>query len=145
MGEALTTNAALTVLDLSYNCLQPRGATALAAGLKANATLQRLLLAHNGVGDVGAAALLDACKANTRLAELDLGANNIGVAGMTAIGAALKANPGALKRLDLRSGRPNAEGGCGGGGPVTINPCLSIGWPGAQPQRSAPGGRAAAP
>jgi Ran GTPase-activating protein (RanGAP) involved in mRNA processing and transport len=99
---ALASNETLRVLDLSHNCIGPKGALSLATAIKANRGLHTLRLGHNGISDAGLAALLDACKGNTTLEELDLQANNIGAAGITALIAFVKAGGGGLKRLGLR-------------------------------------------
>jgi hypothetical protein len=61
LAAALTTNTAMTMLDLNeFNEIGDQGAIALGAALKLNRGLTSLFIANNGITEEGAAAIADA-------------------------------------------------------------------------------------
>lgn len=72
LGAAIAESDILQSLDLSWNHLRRKGATAIAQGLKLNQMIKVLNLSYNGFGTEGAVALSDALKVNTSLTELDI-------------------------------------------------------------------------
>lgn len=69
LGEALTRNRTVKVLDLGGNGIGDEGAKGLANGLRQNETLRELHLDYCDVGDDGLNALRDALRTNRTLTE----------------------------------------------------------------------------
>lgn len=91
-------NRTLTLLDLSSNCIGPKGARLLSEGVQPNQTLQTLALSSNllvglnerNFGTYDASGLMALCAVvfpsehtgyNTSLTTLDLGMNALGAEG----------------------------------------------------------------
>ena len=83
---------ALTILDMSGNDIDDRGALALANILKTNRTLITLDISNNKIGNDGAKALAEALKVNTKLTTLKFVNNKFGNKGETALREVLKVN-----------------------------------------------------
>lgn len=111
LGEALKTNAGLTVLNLSESHVEAGGLAALSAGLRRNASLMELKLARNEVCNVsvqgwgahsscGVTALGEALGLNATLQKLDLSRNQLcGVTAPWCAGTRGTFAPGALLAL----------------------------------------------
>jgi hypothetical protein len=85
----LTTNTALTTLDLCGSTIDDKEASRLAIALATNTALTVLTLDDTNVGAEGATAMATALAANTALTKLALGGNSIGDAGAAALATAL--------------------------------------------------------
>jgi hypothetical protein len=103
IGQGLTVNTTLTVLDPDYNHAnmtlttpghsnQGRGVRAIAEELTLNKALTELSFACNEIGDKGAAAIARAVNVNMTLTTLGLHNNRIQAKGATKIAKALQVN-----------------------------------------------------
>lgn len=98
----IKTNTAGACLDLSFHCIGPKDAKAIADRLKANTTLRELDLFANEIGDLGAKYIADALIENKAIRVLNLNDNEITSVGALAILHALKTNTTVIK-IDLGS------------------------------------------
>ncbi|XP_055015772.1 LOW QUALITY PROTEIN: uncharacterized protein LOC129410857, partial [Boleophthalmus pectinirostris] len=135
--EHLLDHPSLTKLDLSFNCIEDRGARAIgklltqsklktlklyntmirdhgakaiAHGLSTNTTLEELNLSLNRVGDEGGEAIATALVNNSSLKTLDLGGNEVGELTAIALSKVLIQNP-TLTRISLLFCKLGVEGG----------------------------------
>ena len=108
-GTAIDMNTSLKTLDLSWNHLRGRGATAIAKGLGNNYSLHSLLLAWNGFDDDGACAIAKALLENNSLEKLDLSNNRITKRGCLSLADALKVNS-SLKILKIGKNQMGSDG-----------------------------------
>lgn len=88
----------LTILNLSHNYIDNKGAIVISQALKNNSSLKVLYLDNNSIGNEGAEAISRALKVNSSLSRLYLGGNGITNIGVLAI--ALECNS-SLTILDL--------------------------------------------
>jgi hypothetical protein len=70
--DALKTNTFLTTIDLFWNQIGDKGASALADALKVNTSMTKIDIAGNEFGIDGTLALLKALEVNTSVMEIDL-------------------------------------------------------------------------
>ena len=82
---ALSTNASLRSLDLSWCGVEESGAVAIGVALRSNTALQTLTLAHNRIGPYGAVAAADGLSRNASLKSVDFSFNPLGQVGVGAL------------------------------------------------------------
>jgi Ran GTPase-activating protein (RanGAP) involved in mRNA processing and transport len=87
--EGLRENLKVTVLDLSFNLLRPKGLARIAEALTTETRLEVLDLSGNR-GKIGVLHLAEALQYNRVLRELDISLNEIDEKGMLYLMAALK-------------------------------------------------------
>ncbi|XP_078288225.1 NACHT, LRR and PYD domains-containing protein 3-like isoform X2 [Rhinoraja longicauda] len=104
LASALSTNTALTQLDLSGNNLGDSGVKLVSAAFRnTDCKIQRLKLCSVGLTDSGAEDLAFALSTNTSLTELELSENNLGDSGVKLVSAALGNPDCKIQRLGLGS------------------------------------------
>jgi hypothetical protein len=101
LAEVIKVHAVLTSVELSHNFVGDEGVEHLAEALKDNRNLMRLGLRLNSIDDGGGCYLAGALQSNVCLTHLDLAYNQIGVEGLQRLSVALKSNT-TLTCLDLR-------------------------------------------
>lgn len=97
VAEVLRHNHHVSELLLFFNNI----ADTLAAALAHNSSLRTINLAYNNIGVKGATALADALKRNPSVTSLSLHKNNVGVEGVRAIAEAIDKHNTRLVALDI--------------------------------------------
>ena len=85
IANAIQINITLVKLDISFNTLSDKGATAISDCLRANNILQELNLSNNKITSEGATRIAEAINVNTVLQKLDISNNWIDVEGLISL------------------------------------------------------------
>ncbi len=125
LGQALSINSCLQVLDLERNQIYFEGAIALGQGLRVNNSLCQLNLKRNELGDEGALALGRGLIVNTGLQVLDLEANGLSDTGAVALSQGLRVNS-CLRQLNLSVNHVSDKGAKALGQSLGVNSSLQV-------------------